>query len=60
MFDPDDNHLFGQNELEERFHGWNILQSRAELFSALRAHAKIFRPHRGETASKMMSCKRLE
>ncbi len=34
MFEPGHYYLFGQNELEERFKGWNILLSRHDGFDA--------------------------
>ena len=34
MFDPDSYYLFRRNELEERFDGWNILESRTQTFLA--------------------------
>ena len=34
MFDPDNYCLFRRNELEERFDGWNILESRYQTFPA--------------------------
>jgi len=34
MFDPDNYCLFRRNELEERFDGWKILESRTQMFPA--------------------------
>jgi tellurite methyltransferase len=34
MFDPENYCLFRRNELEERFDGWNILESRTQMFPA--------------------------
>ena len=34
MFDPDNYCLFRRNELDERFDGWNILDSRYHTFPA--------------------------
>lgn len=34
MFEPGRHHLFGSNELEERFKEWNILLSRHDSFDA--------------------------
>jgi tellurite methyltransferase len=34
MFDPDNYCLFRRNELEERFKGWSILESRYQTFPA--------------------------
>ena len=34
MFDPDNYYLFRRNELEERFNGWSILESRYQTFPA--------------------------
>lgn len=34
MFDPDNYYLFGADELDNRFAGWNILVSRQETFRA--------------------------
>ena len=34
MFDPDNYCLFRRNELEERFDGWTILESRYQTFPA--------------------------
>jgi tellurite methyltransferase len=34
MFDPDNYCLFRRNELEERFDGWTILESRTQMFPA--------------------------
>ena len=34
MFDPDNYCLFRRNELEERFNGWTILESRYQTFPA--------------------------
>jgi tellurite methyltransferase len=42
MFDPDDYCLFGRNELEERFHGWNILESRYQTFPTPEGTRKDF------------------
>jgi tellurite methyltransferase len=44
MFDPDNYCLFGRNELEERFEGWNILESRTQTFPAPGVRARIFPP----------------
>ena len=53
MFDPDNYCLFRRNELEERFEGWNILESRYQTFPAPRGHAQGFFDHnRGETELK--------
>jgi hypothetical protein len=35
MFEPDNYYLFRRNELEERFDGWTILESRTQTFPAL-------------------------
>lgn len=42
MFDPDNYCLFRRNELEERFDGWNILESRTQTFPALEGTRKEF------------------
>jgi tellurite methyltransferase len=42
MFDPDNYCLFRRNELEERFDGWNILESRYQMFSAPEGTRKDF------------------
>jgi tellurite methyltransferase len=42
MFDPDNYCLFGRNELEERFDGWNILESRYQTFPAPEGTRKDF------------------
>lgn len=42
MFDPDDYYLFGRNELEEHFSGWNILSSVHETFPAPEGTQKNF------------------
>ena len=42
MFDLDNYCLFGQNELEERFAGWKILESHNQTFPAPAATRKEF------------------
>jgi tellurite methyltransferase len=42
MFDPDNYCLFRRNELEERFDGWNILESRYQTFPAPEGTCKDF------------------
>ena len=42
MFDPDNYCLFRRNELEERFDGWNILESRTQTFPAPEGTRKDF------------------
>ena len=42
MFDPDNYCLFRQNELEERFEGWAILESRTQTFPAPEGTRKDF------------------
>jgi tellurite methyltransferase len=42
MFDPDNYCLFRRNELEERFDGWSILESRYQMFSAPEGTRKDF------------------
>jgi tellurite methyltransferase len=42
MFDPDNYCLFRRNELEERFDGWNILESRYQTFPAPEGTRKDF------------------
>jgi tellurite methyltransferase len=42
MFDPDNYCLFRRNELEERFDGWTILESRYQSFPAPEGTRKDF------------------
>jgi tellurite methyltransferase len=42
MFDPDNYCLFRRNELEERFDGWTILESRYQTFPAPEGTRKDF------------------
>jgi tellurite methyltransferase len=42
MFDPDNYCLFRRNELEERFDGWNIQESRTQTFLAPEGTHKDF------------------
>jgi tellurite methyltransferase len=42
MFDPDNYCLFRRNELEERFDGWSILESRYQRFAAPEGTRKDF------------------
>jgi len=42
MFDPDNYCLFRRNELEERFAGWTILESRYQTFPAPEGTRKEF------------------
>ena len=42
MFDPDNYCLFRRNELEERFEGWTILESRYQTFPAPEGTRKDF------------------
>jgi tellurite methyltransferase len=42
MFDPDNYCLFRRNELEERFDGWSILESRYQRFAAPEGTCKDF------------------
>lgn len=42
MFDPDNYCLFQPNELEERFDGWTILESRTQTFPAPEGTRKDF------------------
>lgn len=42
MFEPGNYYLFGANELEERFKGWNILLARHDRFDAPGNTKKIF------------------
>jgi tellurite methyltransferase len=42
MFDPDNYCLFRRNELEKRFEGWNILESRTQTFPAPEGTRKDF------------------
>ena len=42
MFDPDNYCLFRRNELEERFDGWSILESRYQTFPAPEGTRKDF------------------
>ena len=42
MFDLDNYCLFRPNELEERFDGWNILESRTQMFPAPEGTRKDF------------------
>jgi len=42
MFDPDNYCLFRRNELEERFAGWTILESRTQTFPAPEGTRKDF------------------
>ena len=42
MFDPDNYCLFRRNELEERFDGWSILESRYQTFPAPEGTHKDF------------------
>jgi tellurite methyltransferase len=42
MFDPDSYCLFRRNELEERFDGWTILESRTQTFPAPQGTRKDF------------------
>jgi hypothetical protein len=61
MFDPDNYCLFRRNELEERFHGWNILQLRAEAIPTPEGSRKDFSTIIAENPSqKLMSSRRLE
>jgi tellurite methyltransferase len=42
MFDPDSYYLFRRTELEERFVGWHILESRTQTFPAPEGARKDF------------------
>jgi hypothetical protein len=42
MFDPDQYYLFRRNELEDRFGGWTILESRFHTFPAPEGTRKDF------------------
>ena len=42
MFDPDNYCLFRRNELEERFDGWTIMESRTQTFPAPEGTRKDF------------------
>jgi tellurite methyltransferase len=42
MFDPDNYCLFRRNEVEERFDGWSILESRYQRFAAPEGTCKDF------------------
>lgn len=42
MFDPDSYYLFRRTELEERFVGWHILESRTQTFPAPEGTRKDF------------------
>ena len=42
MFDPDSYYLFRRTELEERFVGWHILESRTQTFPAPEGTRKVF------------------
>lgn len=51
MFDPDNYCLFRRNELEERFDGWSILESRYQTFPAPEGTRKDFATIVAEKAS---------
>lgn len=51
MFDPENYCLFRRNELEERFDGWNILESRIQTFPAPEGTRKDFATIVAEKAS---------
>lgn len=42
MFDPDNYCLFRRNELQERFDGWNMLESKTQAFPAPEGTRKDF------------------
>jgi tellurite methyltransferase len=42
MFGPDPYHLFGRSELQERFAGWELIESRYDDFEATGATSKAF------------------
>jgi tellurite methyltransferase len=42
MFGPDPYHLFGRSELQERFAGWELIESRYDDFEAPGATTKAF------------------
>jgi len=52
MFDPENYCLFRRNELEERFDGWTILESRTQTFPAPEGTRKDFSTLIGEAKSK--------
>ena len=53
MFDPDNYCLFRPKELEKRFAGWKILESRNQSFPAPGKHVQgFFDCNRGKTDSK--------
>ena len=51
MFDPDNYCLFRRNELEERFAGWSIMESRTQTFPAPEGTRKDFVTIIAENAS---------
>jgi len=42
MFEPGHYYLFGRDELQDRFAGWEILESRGDTFEAPGATLKVF------------------
>ena len=42
MFEPGSYYLFAANELQERFQGWNLLESRTNRFDAPNQTEKVF------------------
>ena len=42
MFEPDSYYLFGHDELQERFVGWELLESRYDNFKAPGSTVKAF------------------